>query len=116
MQDRISKPTAVNLVGEEHIHVPKLVVDHKGQKSHHGSTALIQLDGALLKLGLFIEGIPAVVDVVVTEVTWEFSSSDVLHDAKLQGADEEEDLVCPGDRNLAGSLPSGGDVGELGSG
>jgi hypothetical protein len=38
-----------------------LLVDHKG-RSHLSGTALVELDGALLELGLFIEGVPAEVD------------------------------------------------------
>jgi len=51
-------------------------VNHKSQKTHHGSTALVELDGTLLQLGLFIKGVLSEVNEVVTEVTDEFSSGD----------------------------------------
>jgi hypothetical protein len=70
----------------------QLLVDHKGEDTHLGGTALVELDGTLLELVLFVEGIPVEVDVVVPEVTNNFSSGDVLHDSNLQKADESDDL------------------------
>jgi hypothetical protein len=83
----------------------QLLVDHKGKDTHLGGTSLVELDGTLLELGLFVEGIPAEVDVVVTEVTNKFSSGDVLHDSNLQKADESDDLGNT-------SLGDGGQCGE----
>ena len=100
---------------EEVADVSELVVDHKSQKTHHGGTALVQLNGTLLKLGLFIEAVPAEVKGSVAEVTWEFSSGDVLHDGQFKEANEGEDLKGSSNWNLGGSLPAGGDVRELGS-
>jgi hypothetical protein len=40
--------------GEKGVNVSELVVNHKSQQSHHGGTALVELDGTLLKLGLLI--------------------------------------------------------------
>jgi hypothetical protein len=40
-----------NLVGEEVGNVSELVVNHEGQHTHLGGTALVELDGALLELG-----------------------------------------------------------------
>ena len=42
----------INLVGEEVSNVSELVVNHKGQHTHLGGTALVELDGTLLELGL----------------------------------------------------------------
>jgi hypothetical protein len=104
------------LVSREEVpNVSKLVVDHKSQHTHLGGTAVVQFNGTLLKLGLLIEGVPAKVNIIVTEVTWEFSSSDVLHDGNLQEANEGENLKGSGDGNCRRSSPAGADVGELGS-
>ena len=91
-------------------------MDHKGEHTHLGGTALVQFNGTLLKLGLFIEGVPAEVKGVVTEVTWEFSSGDVLHDGKLQETDEGENLKGSGNRDGGGSIPARSKIRELGSG
>jgi hypothetical protein len=84
----------------------QLLIDHKGKDSHLGGAALGELDGPLPELGLLlVEGIPAKVDVVVTEVTNEFSSGDVLHDSNLQEGDEGDDLANA-------SLGDGGQAGN----
>ena len=44
----------VSTRGEEDINIAKLFMDHQSQQSHHGSTALVQLDCALLQFGLFL--------------------------------------------------------------
>jgi hypothetical protein len=102
--------------GEESVNVAKFVVNHKSEKTHHGGTALVQFDGTLLKLGLFVEAIPSEVNEVVTEVTNELSAGDVLHDGKLQETNKGKNLEGTGNRNGGGSLPAGRNVGELGSG
>ena len=66
---QIGKLYQFNLVGEEVLDVAKLVVDHKGQHTHLGSTSLVQLDGTLLELGFLIEGVPAEVDESVSVVS-----------------------------------------------
>eukprot|EP00525_Craspedostauros_australis_P008678 CAMPEP_0198108092 /NCGR_PEP_ID=MMETSP1442-20131203/180_1 /TAXON_ID= /ORGANISM="Craspedostauros australis, Strain CCMP3328" /LENGTH=218 /DNA_ID=CAMNT_0043763293 /DNA_START=144 /DNA_END=800 /DNA_ORIENTATION=- len=93
----------------------ELLVDHKGEDSHHGGTALVELDGALLVLGLLVEGGPAVVDESVTEVTHELSSGDVLHDEDLEESDEGEELEEAGSWDGAEGAESGWDIRELGS-
>ena len=72
----------------------ELLVHHKSENTHHGGTAIVELNSTLLKLGLLIELIPAEVDVSVTEVTDEFisSSGDILHDEELQQTDEANNL------------------------
>ena len=74
----------------------KLLVDHKSKDTHHGGAAIVQLNGTLGKLRLLIEGIPAEVKGTVTEVTGEVSGGGtvglVLHDTKLEGTNEEDDL------------------------
>ena len=67
-------------------------MNHKSKNSHHCSTAVVQLNSSLGKLGLLIEGVPSEIDELVTEVTWELSSSDVLHNEKLKESNESYDL------------------------
>ena len=67
-------------------------MNHEREDSHLGGTSLVKLNSTLVQLGLFIEGVPAEVDGVVTEITDEFSSSDVLHHAKLEESDEGDQL------------------------
>ena len=93
----------------------KLLVNHEGEDTHLSGTSLVELDSTLLKLGLSIESVPSEVNEVVTEVTNEFSSGDVLHDSNLKEADKGDDL---GDTSLGDGvqgLESTGNVGELGS-
>jgi hypothetical protein len=70
-------------------------VDHEAQQTHLCGTALVQLDGPLLELGLLIERVPAEVNESIAEVTNEFVSGSVdrLHEGELQEANEEEDLA-----------------------
>ena len=86
-----------------------MLVDHKSKNSHHGGTSVVELDGTLGKLGLFIKGVPAVVKGVVTEVTNEFSSGDVLHDEKLKSSDEGNNLEKS---SLGDGINSGPSVGD----
>ena len=74
-------------------------MDHKGEDSHHGGTALVQLNSTLGHLGLGIESVPAKVEGAVTEVTDELSSGDVLHDEELKGSDEGNNLGNSGSRD-----------------
>jgi len=62
-----------------------LLVDHKSKDSELGGTAVVELDGTLLKLGLFIKVIPSEVDVSVTEVTNVFISGswNITHEGNL---------------------------------
>jgi hypothetical protein len=46
-------------------------VDHEAKDAHHGGTAVVELNGALGKLGLLVEGVPAKVEGTVAEVTGE---------------------------------------------
>jgi len=80
----------------------ELFVNHKSKDTHHSGTSVIQLNGTLGELGLFIEGVPAEVKGAVTEVTNVFISSslNVLHDTKLKESNEGKDLEGSGYRNL----------------
>jgi hypothetical protein len=85
----------------------ELFVDHKGKDSHLGGTALVELDGTLLELGLLIEGVPSVVDGSVTEVSGEFGfTGDVLHDRGLEDSNEKEELH----KATSGDLLEGGET------
>ena len=91
----------------------ELLVDHEAEDAHHGGTAVVELDGALGKLGLLIEGIPAVVEGTVAEITGELSlASDVLHDTELEEANEEEDLDETSLGDGVGAEDGGETVGE----
>ena len=72
----------------------QLFVDHKSEDSHHGGTSVVELDGTLGELGLFVEVVPSEVEGSVSEVTDELVSGswDVLHDTELEDSDEGEDL------------------------
>jgi len=70
-----------------------LLVHHKSKNSHHSSTAVVQFNSTLAKLGLLIECVPAEVKSTVTEVTRELSSSgNILHDEELKKTDEKNNL------------------------
>ncbi|KAL7544053.1 hypothetical protein ACHAXR_013492, partial [Thalassiosira sp. AJA248-18] len=71
-----------------------LLVNHKSKNTHHGSTSVVQLDGTLGELGLFIKGIPSKVNESITEISNELvaSSWNINHNTCLQETDEEEDL------------------------
>jgi len=91
-----------------------LLVDHKSEDSHHGGTAVVELDGTLLELGLLVEVIPAEVNVSVTEVTNELvsSSGDITHEGALENSNESDDLDKSGSGDGVGSEKSGNTVGE----
>ena len=59
-------------------------------------TALVELDCALGKLGLFIEGVPSKIKCIVTEITNKFSSCDVLHDEEFEETNEGNNLCNAG--------------------
>jgi hypothetical protein len=72
----------------------ELLVHHKSENTHHGGTAVVKLNGTLLKLGLFIKLVPSEVNESVTEVTDEFISGswDVLHDEQFKETNKAENL------------------------
>jgi hypothetical protein len=71
----------------------ELLVDHQGKDAHLCSTALIELDGVLLELGLLIKSVPAKINESIAEVTDEIVlTSGILHEAELEGANEGDDL------------------------
>ena len=92
-------------------------MNHKSKDTHHGGTAVVQLNGTLGELGLFVKGVPAEVKSSVTEVTNVLvaSSLNVLHDSKLKEAYEGKDLEGSSDRNLKGASPALSDIREGGS-
>jgi hypothetical protein len=64
---------------------------------------------------LTIEAVPSEVEEIVTEVTDEFSSGNVLHDGKFQETNEEGDLEGTGNRDGERGIPSVSEVRELSS-
>ena len=94
----------------------ELLVNHKSKDSHHGGTSVVQLNGTLLKLGLFRERVPSEVKGSVTEVSNELSlSGNILHDEKLKESNEEKDLKGSILGHLEGSSPSVSNIREFGS-
>lgn len=68
---------------------------HETKDAHHCCAAIVQLNGALLKLLLISVVVPALItmDYAVAEVTKELSrSGEVAHDAHFQEANEEDNL------------------------
>lgn len=94
----------------------ELFVHHKSKDSHLCSTSVVELDSTLGKLGLLIEGVPSEVKSLVTEVTRELSSGDVLHDEKLKESYEGNELEKSSLGDSSNSSPSIGDGVEGGSG
>ena len=90
------------------------LVDHKSEDSEHGGTSVVELDGTLLKLGLFIKVIPSEVNVSVTEVTNVLvsGSGNITHEAALQPADKADDLALSVEGDGIGSDEGGNTVGE----
>ena len=91
-----------------------LLVDHKSKDTEHSGTAVVELDGTLLKLGLFIKVIPAEVNVSVTEVSNVFvsSSGNITHEGNLQQTDEGDDLALSLEGDGIRADKSGNTVGE----
>jgi hypothetical protein len=91
-------------------------VDHEAKDTHHSGAAVVELDSTLGELGLLIEGVPAEVDGTVTEVTNKFTRlstiGGVLHDTKLQEANEGKDLGNSGSRDGGISRDGSPAVGE----
>ena len=52
-----------------------LLVHHEAKDAHHGSTAVVELNGTLAELGLLGEGVPAEVESAVAEISGELSLS-----------------------------------------
>ena len=87
-------------------------VNHKSKDTHHGGTSVVQFDGTLLKLGLFIKVIPSEVDVSVTEVTWEFGHSwDLTHEGAFKDTNEGDDLNNSGGGDVVLAEDGGNTVG-----
>mmetsp|Transcript_11611 Transcript_11611/g.24221 ORF Transcript_11611/g.24221 Transcript_11611/m.24221 type:complete len:236 (-) Transcript_11611:63-770(-) len=71
----------------------KLLMNHEAKDAHHGSTAIVQLNGTLGQLGLLIKSVPAKVKGTVAEVTRELRlSRHILHHSKLQDANKRNNL------------------------
>lgn len=78
------------------------LVNHKSEDTHHGGTAVVELDGTLGELGLLVEAVPAEVDVSVAEVSRELSVSwNLTHERALQNADGGDDLHDTRSRDVA---------------
>jgi hypothetical protein len=89
------------------------LVDHESEDSELGGTSVVQLNGTLLELLLFGEGVPSEVDVSVTEVTNEFVShtGDVTHEGALKDSNGGNHLDKSSGGDGVGSDKSGNTVG-----
>merc|ERR1719457_344416 len=87
-----------------------LVSSSKSSDSHHGGTAVVELDSTLGKLGLLIKGVPSKVKGSVTEVTWELRfSGNIFHDEKLKSSNEGNNLEKS---SLGDGINSGPSIGN----
>ncbi|EJK46847.1 hypothetical protein THAOC_34469 [Thalassiosira oceanica] len=91
-----------------------LLVDHKSKDTEHGGTAVVELDGTLLELGLLVKLIPAEVDVAVAEVSDELvsGSRNITHEAALEEANQGDDLNEASGRDGVRADEGGDTVGE----
>mmetsp|Transcript_28988 Transcript_28988/g.37885 ORF Transcript_28988/g.37885 Transcript_28988/m.37885 type:complete len:218 (+) Transcript_28988:195-848(+) len=70
-----------------------LLMDHKTQNTHLGSTSIIQFNGTLLVLFFVTVTVPSKVKEPIAEVTGEFSGTiDILHDKDFQESNECQNL------------------------
>ena len=91
-----------------------LLMDHKSKNSHHGGTAVVELDGALGKLGLFIKVIPSEVNVAVAEVSNVLvsGSGNITHEGAFQNTNGGNHLDKSGGGDGVGAEEGGNTVGE----
>jgi hypothetical protein len=75
--------------GGDGVKVAQVLVDHNTKDTHLGSTSVVELDGALVDLGLRIEFVPSEIDSSVTEVTREFVLTSGIAHHDLQAGDRE---------------------------
>ena len=89
-----------------------LFVDHKSKNTELSGTSVVELDGTLLDLFFFREGVPSEVNVSVTQVTNEFVSSswNILHEGDFEETDEADDLSNSVEWNGIRSLDGGNTV------
>jgi len=89
------------------------LVNHKSKDSHHGGTAVVQLNSSLEGLGFLIKAVPSEINVSVTEVTNELVSGslNVTHDGNLQDTDEGNDLDQTGGGDGVGADDGSNTVG-----
>ena len=89
-----------------------LFVDHKSEDTSHGGTSVVEFDGTLGELGLFIEVIPSEVNVSVSEVTDEFVSGswNILHETNFEESNEGNKLDKSSGRDGVRSEKGGNSV------
>jgi len=106
---KVSNDGKVGVVSER----DDLLVNHKSEDSHLGGTAVVELNSTLGELFLGIKGVPAEVNVSVTEVTNELVSGslNVSHDGAFQPANEGNHLDKSSGRDSIRSDDGGNTVG-----
>mmetsp|Transcript_27314 Transcript_27314/g.58000 ORF Transcript_27314/g.58000 Transcript_27314/m.58000 type:complete len:130 (-) Transcript_27314:182-571(-) len=71
-----------------------LLVHHKSKDAHHGSTSVVQLNSALLKLLLITPLVPRSLEGTIAEISGELSLlGPVGHNGNLKETNEDEDLL-----------------------
>mmetsp|Transcript_43718 Transcript_43718/g.91931 ORF Transcript_43718/g.91931 Transcript_43718/m.91931 type:complete len:246 (-) Transcript_43718:11-748(-) len=108
--DKVSNDGEVRVVAKGN----NLLMDHESKDTHHGGTAVVELNGTLGELGLLIKVIPSEVNVSVTEVTNVLvsSSRNITHEGALQPSDEGKDLDKSSSGDGVRSEEGGNTVGE----
>ena len=108
--NEVSYDGKIRVISEGH----NLLVDHQSKDTHHGGTAVVELDGTLLELGLLVEVIPAEVDVSITEITDMLVSGtfNILHDSNFQKSNQGDELDEASGGDGVGSDEGGNAVGE----
>jgi hypothetical protein len=100
------------LDGDDRVKVSKLFVDHKTKNSHLSGTAVVELDGTLLELCLFVVvADPANRESRAREVSWK-GSLGLLPSDKLQGTNKDEDLSKASSRHGTQGSKAGWNVRE----
>ena len=88
-------------------------MNHKSKNAHLSCSAVVQLDGSLLH-EFFLGSGP--LEHTVSQVSWEFSSSGVLHDKDFKESNEGNDLGKSSRWDVGKSSNSSLDGGERGTG
>lgn len=90
----------------------QLFMNHETQDTHLCRSTVVQLDGSLFQKLLFGS---RPLEHAISEITWEFTLTLVLHDEDLKESNESDDLDEPSSRDVTKSSNSGLDGGERSS-
>ena len=90
-----------------------LFVHHESEDTELGGTSVVEFDGTLLELGLFIKAVPSEINVSVAEVTHEFvsGSGNITHERAFEHSNKGNDLDKSGGGDGIGTDDGGNTVG-----